>query len=131
MKAFGLRAHTLITLIFAVGAFLFCAGGSFAQVPPQRPAPTPHPTPVDAAIKGQDSESPLTTFEEEMRAKRAIKLAEKDHRENLNRAREIAEIGKDLQENLKNKSTIDRNSLKKIDRLEKLTKKIRGEAGGE
>src|SRR5215213_11570955 len=98
MKAFAVRAHTLITLIFAVGAFLFYAGGSFAQVPPQRPAPTPHPTPVDGAIKSPDSDSPLTTFEEEMRAKRAIKLAEKDHQENLNRAHEIAEIGKGLQE---------------------------------
>ena len=66
-----------------------------------------------------------------MRAKRAIKLAEKDHQENLNRAREIAQIGKELHDSLKNKSSIDRESLKKVERLEKLTKKIRGEAGGE
>jgi hypothetical protein len=66
-----------------------------------------------------------------MRAKRAIKLAEKEHDENLKRAREISQIGKELQADLKNKSTLDRASLKKIERLEKLTKKIRGEAGGE
>jgi hypothetical protein len=49
----------------------------------------------------------------------------------LKRAREIAEIGKELQETLKDKSIVDRNSLKKVERLEKLTKKIRSEAGGD
>jgi hypothetical protein len=66
-----------------------------------------------------------------MRAKRAIKLAEKEHDANLKRAREIAEIGKELQETLKDKAIVDRNSLKKVERLEKLTKKIRSEAGGD
>lgn len=58
-------------------------------------------------------------------------MAEKDHEENVNRAREIADISKDLQKTLKDKTTIDRDSVKKLDRLEKLTKKIRNEAGGE
>ena len=58
-------------------------------------------------------------------------MAEKDYQENLERAKEIAQIGKELQESLKNQSNLDRNYLKKIDRLEKLTKKVRGEAGGE
>lgn len=74
---------------------------------------------------------PLTTFEEEMRAKRAIRMAEKEHEDNLKRAREIAQIGKELHQTLKDKSVIDRNSLKKVERLEKLTRKIRSEAGGE
>ena len=63
--------------------------------------------------------------------KRAIKMAEKDHQENLDRAREIAQIGKELKENLQRQSSINRDALKKVERLEKLTKKIRGEAGGE
>jgi hypothetical protein len=73
----------------------------------------------------------LTTFEEELRAKRAIKLAEKEHEENLNRAREISQLSQDLKNCLKDRSALDREETKKIDRLEKLTKKIRGEAGGE
>jgi hypothetical protein len=45
----------------------------------------------------QDKDQPpLTSFEEEIRAKRAIKMAEKDHQENVNRAREVADIAKDL-----------------------------------
>jgi len=65
-----------------------------------------------------------------MRAKREIKIAEKEHQDNLNRAREIGDIGKQLK-NFDSKSTLDRDCLKKMERLEKLTKKVRSEAGGE
>jgi len=78
-----------------------------------------------------DDGPPLTTFEEEMRAKRMIKLAEKEHQQNLERAREISEIAKYLEQNFKSTSTLDRDCLKRLERLERLTKKIRGEAGGE
>jgi hypothetical protein len=92
---------------------------------------TPRPVQPPPDNPREKDDSPLTTFEEEIRAKRAIKLAEKDHEENVNRARELAQLAKDIQTALKDKSTIDRDSSKKIDRIEKLTKKIRGEAGGE
>ena len=98
-------------------------------------SPKPTPTPIDPASADKSSPSedrgPLTTFEEEIRAKRAIKLAEKEHQENLNRAREISNLGKEIQETLKKKPSLAREDSKKLDRLEKLTKKIRGEAGGE
>jgi len=94
------------------------------------PRATPPPsTPVNPSTDKE--ESPLTSFEEEIRAKRAIKMAEKDHQENVDRAKEIADIAKDLQTTLKDKTAIDRDAVKKIERLEKLTKKIRNEAGGE
>ena len=122
------NVHVPVVLIFVI---LFCSGIAAAQLPSDpRPSPTPPPGPVDTKIKGPD-DPPLTTFEEEMKAKRAIKIAEKDHEENLKRAHEIAEIGKDLSDSLKGKSILDRDSLKKVERLEKLTKKVRGEAGGE
>src|SRR3970282_2529227 len=65
-----------------------------------------------------------------MRATRAIKYAEKEHRENVDRAREIAALGVQLQQGFRLKKTIDRNGIKKLERLEKLTKKLRSEAGG-
>ena len=128
MKAVLRDSLKTVSLFSLVLAFLFCASSAVAQSTTPRPAATPV-RPIEAAKDSPDV--PLTTFEEELRAKHAIKLAEKDHRENLNRAREICDIGKQLQEGLKNKSTIDREFLKKIERLEKLTKKVRGEAGGE
>jgi len=106
------------------------AGVAFSQIPVQKPSPTPPPRPVEGTFKNPD-DTPLTTFEEEMKAKREIKIAEKDHEENLSRAREIGDIGKQLKESIRGKSASDGDYLKKIERLEKLTKKIRGEAGGE
>lgn len=129
MKAVG-RLQTLVTLISLVLVSMFGVDPGMAQTS-SRPTPTP-PRTIDATVRSPGSEEVhLSSIEEELRAKRAIKLAEKDHQENLNRAREIAQIGKELQESLKNKSTLDRGSLKKIERLEKLTRKIRGQAGGE
>jgi hypothetical protein len=112
---------TLATLILIV----LCAGVSFSQ---SQPSPTPPPRSVDGTFKNPD-DTPLTTFEEEMKAKREIKIAEKDHEENLSRAKEIGEIAKQLKEGVKNNATSD--CFKKIDRLEKLAKKVRSEAGGE
>ena len=130
----GNQAHIHMKLFLVVPAFLLCSVIAFAQTPASRPTPPPPPLPrpVDGTVRSSNQDTaPLTTFEEEMRAKHAIKLAEKEHKENLDRAREISRIGKELRETLKGKSTLDRDSLKKIQRLEKLTKKIRGEAGGE
>ena len=126
MKKTFAATFTLVPLILIV----LSAGTAFSQVAGQRPSPTPPPGPVNGTFKSPD-DTPLTTFEEEMRAKREIKIAEKDHEENLNRAREIGEIGKQLKEGFKNNSTLDRDCFKKIERLEKLTKKVRSEAGGE
>lgn len=128
MKKISNTTCIIVTFVFVI---LFGSGLAFAQVPATpRPSPTPPPRPIDETMK-QDDPTPLTTFEEEIRAKRVIKMAEKDHEANLKRAREIAQLGKELEQTLKDKSSLDRDSLKKIERLEKLTKKVRSEAGGE
>src|SRR5262245_40019546 len=119
-------------VIFVSALLLFLPHLVVAQASTSKPTPTPL-RPGDAMNPGSSSDntSPLTSFEEEIRAKREIKLAEKEHQDNLNRAREISQLGKELQEGLKNKSLPQRDVVKKVDRLEKLTKKVRGEAGGE
>jgi hypothetical protein len=106
---------------------VLCAGIVSAQTSTARPRPD-----SVSADKSSNSEDrpPLTTLEEELRAKQAIKFAEKEHQENLNRAKEIAQIGKELRQAVKN-TPLSKDCYKKIERLEKLTRKIRGEAGGE
>ena len=130
MKKVSVTTYFLSTLILIV--LSASVGFSQSQPPPpsQRPVPTPPPRPVDGTFRNSN-DPPLTTFEEEIRAKRELKLAEKEHKENLDRAREIGQIGKELRESFKSNSNLDRDCLKKIERLEKLTKKIRSEAGGE
>jgi len=123
MKRVSCTACTLAALIcFGVGV------ASGQTISPS--SKSPQTIPGEGGKKDED-QTPLTTFEEELRAKRMIKMAEKDHQENVDRAKEIQQLGKELKESLQGKSSVDRDSLKKIDRLEKLTKKVRGEAGGE
>ena len=116
-------------IIFGVALIVLSAGAATAQITPSTPRP-PLPPPRSDDPREKD-QTPMGSFEEEIRAKRAIKLAEKDHEENLKRAKELSDLAKALQTALKDKTTIDRDSQKKIERLEKLTKKIRSEAGGE
>jgi hypothetical protein len=135
MQGSSRQARRIISsLLFSGALLLFSAHVTVAQVSSPRPTPTP-PRPNDSITadknSASDNSSPMTSFEEEIRAKREIKLAEKEHQENLNRAREISQIGKELQEGLRNRPLLQREDVKKVDRLEKLTKKVRGEAGGE
>jgi hypothetical protein len=116
-------------IVFGVAVVVLSAVNATAQITPSTPRP-PLPPPQSGDPRDRD-QTPMGSFEEEIRAKRAIKLAEKDHKENLERAREISDLAKALQAALKDKTAIDRDSLKKLERLEKLTKKIRNKAGGE
>jgi len=67
---------------------------------------------------------------EEMHVRRAIKLAEKDHLENLDRAREAAKISADLKTTFATTKALSPPDFKKLEKLEKLTRRIRSEAGG-
>ncbi len=95
---------------------------------------TKQPNPNDSisaekAIPSEDGQAP-GTLEEEMKAKRAIKFAEKARQDNLERARDLADLGKGLLTSFKRNNSLDREAGKKLDRLEKLTKRVRNEAGG-
>ena len=132
MQTIGKREHTRSRMIlFVVGLLLSSAPILIAQTNSQKPPPA-HPPETVSADKDSpnDDGPPLTSFEEEMRAKRAIRIAEKEHLANLDRAREISQLGRELQDSLKKRTTLDREDDKRLERLEKLTKKIRGEAGG-
>ena len=83
---------------------------------------------------GADKSSPdleiQNSMAEEMRVKREIKYAEKEHKQNLERAMEVSDLGQDLAAAFKAKNSLDREDMKKLDKLEKLAKRIRSDAGG-
>jgi hypothetical protein len=111
--------------IFALLAF--CNASISAQS--TKPANPNDSVTADKASASEEAQSP-NSFEEEMRAKRAIRVAEKEHRETLDRAREVSNLGKELLSVFKRKHSLDRDDNKKLDRLEKLTKRVRSDAGG-
>lgn len=80
--------------------------------------------------KADDGGRPLSEIEEEMRAKRAIKYAEKEYQENVERARDLEALGNSIVESFKHRNNLSSEDLKKLDKIEKLAKSIRSAAGG-
>ncbi len=75
-------------------------------------------------------ESPFSSPEDEMRARNEIKIAEKSFKENLERAREAAQLSEEIRDAFAASKTLDKTAQKKIERLEKLVRRIRSQAGG-
>jgi predicted NAD-dependent protein-ADP-ribosyltransferase YbiA (DUF1768 family) len=111
-----------ITLLFAVS--LTSARAQSAET--RKPG-----VPDTDKLIGGDSSRPFVEVEEEMRAKRAIQVLDKEYQENLERARELSFLGTSLATSYQQKNTLDREDLKKLARVEKLAKNIRNAAGGE
>jgi hypothetical protein len=65
-----------------------------------------------------------------MKARSVLKAEKKQYDENVARARDASELGHQLSEAFEAKKMMGSDDVKKLDRLEKLTKKIRNEAGG-
>jgi hypothetical protein len=98
----------------------------------QRPAPSSSPI-IPSQSSDQDKNDRLGDFgspEAEMRKKLEIKAEKKDYEENLARAREVSDLATQVLETYQTAKTVTLEASKKLDRLEKLTKKIRNEAGG-
>lgn len=80
---------------------------------------------------GDDESNPrFTAIEEEMRAKRAIKSAEKEYQENLDRARDLSSLTATIVMSFKQTRALNPEDIKKLDKVEKLAKGIRRAAGG-
>ncbi len=81
-------------------------------------------------VFGDERGRSFAAVEEEMRAKRAIQVLDKEYQQNLDRARDLSFLGTSLAASFKQKNTLDREDVKKLDRAEKLAKGIRHAAGG-
>jgi hypothetical protein len=75
---------------------------------------------------GRDMGNPA----EEIISRAAIKHEEEQHKDMVERADEAALIGEQLLTSFRKNKAFDRDDLKKLERMEKLARKIRGGAGG-
>ena len=80
--------------------------------------------------RNDNDNRPFTAIEEEMKAKRAIKYAEKEYQENLDRARDLSVLGNAIVTSFKQKQSLSQDDIKKLEKVEKLAKGIRRAAGG-
>lgn len=119
------RALLLITFSFAL------AGVAAAQqTDTTRSAPPPDPTDARSNDSKERSKDDMGSPAEEMLRRAEIKHEEESHKEMVERADEAAQIGDELLSSYKKNRTLSRDDLKKLERLDKLVKKIRGSAGG-
>lgn len=102
----------MILLIFTCAAY------------PQMPVKQP---PANA----QRTQRPrLGQLEEEMFRRAEIRHAEESHRELVERAKEAAELSVELRNAFERSKTLNRDDYKKLERIEKLARKIRSGFGG-
>ena len=124
------QARPFSYLRVALLAVVLSLLGSASAYSQTKPSPTP-PPPEPPSVSKPDS--PLADFgspESEMRARSALKAEKKQYDENVARAREASQFATQLVEGYEAKKVFGPEDSKKLERLEKLTKKIRNEAGG-
>jgi len=125
------RALKLVMGSVKVLAILGLMVSSLTSVVAQQPRQKQKPVLIEPEkTSGDDAPMPFTAIEEEMRAKRAIKFAEKEYQENLDRARDLSLLGASIVLSFKQKNELDREDVRKLEKVEKLAKRIRRAAGG-
>jgi hypothetical protein len=111
----------VLLLIFTSSLVLLCAEASA-----QTSADVQDRKPGDASQKqGPD----LGTPGEEILRRAQIKHEEDSHKEMVERAGEMAQIGDEILNSFNKSKSLGRDDLKKLERMEKLARKIRSSAG--
>ncbi|MEO6392960.1 MAG: hypothetical protein ABIP75_14015 [Pyrinomonadaceae bacterium] len=88
-------------------------------------------TPVTTTSETKEERDPFNNSPlEQMRARMAARSAEKSHRENVERAREAARLGAELKATFTVAQILNDVDRKKVERVEKLVRKIRSDADG-
>jgi hypothetical protein len=120
-----MRSTLLAATLIFVGAQ--CTRG-------QTPLPNSNPLP-DASSNGRDKDKDKDDVhygspEAEMRAKAAIKEEKKRYDEHVERAREVFQLANQVSKSFETRKEFSSEDQKKLERMEKLTKRIRNDAGG-
>lgn len=119
--------RALRTLLLATSLIFIGTQCARAQAP--LPGATPPPFP-DASNRKDKDDDKYGSPEAEMRSKLIIKEEKKRYDEHVDRAREVFQLASQVNKSFEASSTFSPDDQKKLERLEKLTKRIRNDAGG-
>ena len=97
-----------------------------AQPGPTRPIPQPSPNPMDRRNDGID----FGNRETETRTRMVLKKEKKNYEEHVERAQEVRDLAAELQKTYEIARSFNAADYKKLERLEKLTRRVRNEVGG-
>jgi hypothetical protein len=120
------KVSRLLRITLACGLLVIGAASVVGQIRTTAPDSKPQATPDDK----RDENIDFSSRENEMRTKLAIQKEKKDHEENLARAKEARQLASDLKIAYETRNTFTSQDQKRLERLEKLTRRIRNEAGG-
>ena len=111
------KFFSIIFAVFLMSAAVVCVNAQFS----------------DAADSGRNSagKEDLPKNVKETLAKGRIDREKKDYEELVQRGEEAAKIGDELSKSFAKQNKLSSEDQKKLDRLEKLAKKIRNELGGD
>jgi vacuolar-type H+-ATPase subunit I/STV1 len=101
-----------------------------AQAQRREPVNPQRDNPMNAEKGRSESDVKIGSPQAEMLARQDIRAAQKDYEENLERAREAAQLSTEIRNSYLQNRAFGRTEQKKLERLEKVTRKIRSEAGG-
>jgi membrane-associated HD superfamily phosphohydrolase len=122
-----LRIMLLLTLVAALSGVAQSQNRKTTR-PPQNPNDSMNAE--KGTSRPDTSNLVLGSPEEEMLARQDIKAANEDYKENLERAREATQLSAEIRDAYLNNKTLGQIEVKKLERLEKITRKIRSQAGG-
>ena len=109
-----------------ISAVLICLGytAAAAQTPSALPPGGRDPSGRD------DMHNPVQDQHQELLKELEIKRAEGTHKQNVERAKESAQLSTELRDSYAQQKTLSQSDLKKLSRLEKLARQLRSDSGG-
>jgi len=120
-------------IVLGIALVLVAVPAGYAQTTSSHPKTIvpdpPSASPPITNSKG-DSDTDFGSPDAEMRAKLILKEDKKRYDENLARAKEVSDLAGQVAESFTQRKSFNSEDSKKLERLEKLTKRIRNEAGG-
>ena len=124
----------LIRILLFLAIVMALSASSYAQSAqtskPNFPPPS-DPNSKDGSRDGSKDDPRWGSPEAEMRSKLEIKEDKKKYDEHLARAKEVADLASQLWTSYQTHKAFSGDDQKRCERLEKLTKRIRNDAGGE
>lgn len=124
-RACAIRLLVLVALAFA---FAVHANSQTAKtgLPPSDPLKDSSKDPKD----GSKDDTRFGSPEAEMRSKLEIREEKKKYDEHVARAKEVSDLATQISTSYETKKALSPDDEKKLERLQKLTKRIRNDAGG-
>jgi hypothetical protein len=125
------RARAVRLLVLTAFVFAFAAPANSQT--PKTAFPPSDTTLKDSSKDSKDGSKDDPRFgspEAEMRSKLEIKEEKKKYDEHVARAKEVSQLATQISASYESNETLSPDDQKKLERLQKLTKRIRNDAGG-